>query len=133
MTNVEVKNMAFKPEMELWVKGVPSKTSRRFSINVGTDEKNIALYFSVHFNDSAYQNVIIMNYVKAGVQGEEVRVTDFPFHPDKEFEVTITFDDKFHIKLPGDQMVIFPDNLAATPYNKIWVDGEVKVRGISIK
>uniref|UniRef100_A0A0E9WDD3 Galectin n=1 Tax=Anguilla anguilla TaxID=7936 RepID=A0A0E9WDD3_ANGAN len=74
-----------------------------------------------------------MNYIKAGVWGEELRMGDFPFQPEQEFEVTITLDDKFHIILPGDKTVTFLNNLAAVPYNKIWANGDVKVRGISIK
>ncbi|KAG5841631.1 hypothetical protein ANANG_G00168680 [Anguilla anguilla] len=44
--------------------------------------------------------------------GEEVIERNFPFQPEQEFEVTITItDNKFHIKLPGDQVLVFPDRL----------------------
>uniref|UniRef100_A0A0E9XDA5 Galectin n=1 Tax=Anguilla anguilla TaxID=7936 RepID=A0A0E9XDA5_ANGAN len=110
--NSGVNNISFMPGMKLWVKGAFHFNPQRFSINVGQDEQNIALHCDVRFGYGSSRPVIVMNSRENNEFGEEVRERNFPFQPEQEFEVTIAItDNTFHIKLPGDQVLVFPDRL----------------------
>lgn len=134
MTNSEVNNISFMPGMKLWVKGASHFNPHRFSINVGDDYDNIALHCDVRFRYGSSHNVIVLNSRENNEFGEEVIERNFPFQPEQEFEVTITItDNKFHIKLPGDQVLVFPDRLPGQSRNKIWVEGDATIHGISLR
>ncbi|XP_035286263.1 galactose-binding lectin l-1-like isoform X2 [Anguilla anguilla] len=132
--NSGVNNISFMPGMKLWVKGAFHFNPQRFSINVGQDEQNIALHCDVRFGYGSSRPVIVMNSRENNEFGEEVRERNFPFQPEQEFEVTIAItDNTFHIILPGNQVLVFPDRLPGQSRNKIWVEGDATIHGISLR
>ncbi|XP_064201964.1 congerin-2-like isoform X4 [Anguilla rostrata] len=134
MTNSGVNNISFMPGMKLWVKGAFHFNPQRFSINVGTDEQNIALHCDVRFGYGSSRPVIVMNSRENNEFGEEVRERNFPFQPEQEFEVTITFsNNRFYINLHDGHMLEFPDRLDGQSRNKIWVEGDATIHGISLR
>ncbi|XP_064201962.1 congerin-2-like isoform X3 [Anguilla rostrata] len=132
--NSGVNNISFMPGMKLWVKGAFHFNPQRFSINVGQDEQNIALHCDERFGYGCSGPVIVLNSRENNEFGEEVRERNFPFQPEQEFEVTIAItDNTFHIILPGNQVLVFPDRLPGLSRNKIWVEGDATIHGISLR
>ncbi|KAJ8265017.1 hypothetical protein COCON_G00141160 [Conger conger] len=126
---VEFKNMSFKSGMELKVTGSPNKNASRFVIEVRESDENIALHFTPTFC-----GVIIMNSMKDGVWGEEVRSSHFPYRCLQEFTVTITFTDTaFYINLHDGQMLEFPNRLQKMRYDFIKIFDDVKINGMDMK
>uniref|UniRef100_A0A0E9XB00 Galectin n=1 Tax=Anguilla anguilla TaxID=7936 RepID=A0A0E9XB00_ANGAN len=134
MISAEVKNMSFTPGKELWVKGVPHSNPQRFTIYVGQDDDHVAVVCDVRFNFGSSHNVIVLNSRTGGVWSEEVRDAHFSFQPGQEFEVTITFsNNRFYINLHDGHMLEFPDRLDGQSRNKIWVEGDATIHGISLR
>uniref|UniRef100_A0A0E9TN23 Galectin n=1 Tax=Anguilla anguilla TaxID=7936 RepID=A0A0E9TN23_ANGAN len=71
MSEVKLKNMAFKSGMELKVTGVPKSSSPRFMINVGHSRESIALHFNPRFDYGADIQVTVLNSCKDGYWHEE--------------------------------------------------------------
>ncbi|XP_035283888.1 galactose-binding lectin l-1-like isoform X2 [Anguilla anguilla] len=133
MSDVELKNISFKPGMELKVTGIPKPDVGRFMIKVGHSRENIALHFEPRFNHSGEQHVIVLNSRKDEHWHEEVRDYHFPFRQGQEFEVTIIFaDDKFYINQHNGHVVQFPNRLGDKQYDYILIE-QATVSGIDIK
>ncbi|XP_064201747.1 galactose-binding lectin l-1-like isoform X2 [Anguilla rostrata] len=133
MSDVELKNISFKPGMELKVTGVLKSSFPRFMINVGHSRESIALHFNPRFDCGGDQQVTVLNSCKGGYWQEEVRDWNFPFRQGKEFEVTIIFaDDKFYINQHNGHVVQFPNRPGDKEYDYIWIEGDVTVKRIHV-
>ncbi|XP_035262204.1 galactose-binding lectin l-1-like [Anguilla anguilla] len=133
MDLVEVKNLIFKPGMELKVNGVFDDNPERNSINVGHTYEDIALHVDIRFNSGNDKRQLITNSKASGKWQEELKDPRFPFTAGKAFQVSIVFNfDTFDIYLPDGQVVHFPNRLGDQEYKYIFFVGDATVKTISV-
>ncbi|XP_077330571.1 galectin-1-like [Lithobates pipiens] len=78
---------------------------KRFSINLGKDEKNIVLHFNPRFDERK----IILNSMVDDVYGEELKESVFPFQEGSDITVYFQFEqDTITIHLPTGNPLSFP-------------------------
>ncbi|XP_028829890.1 lectin, galactoside-binding, soluble, 2b [Denticeps clupeoides] len=129
-----VKNMSFKAGRELKISGKVKSSPVSFSVNIGHNEEAVALHFSPRFDENGDINTIVCNSLQSCSWGSEHKEGCFPFQPDSEFKITITFNnDEFYIKLPDGHMMSFPNRYGDDSFKHIHVNGDVKIYSIKIK
>ncbi|PIO12619.1 hypothetical protein AB205_0011700 [Aquarana catesbeiana] len=81
----------------------------RFFINLGTDENNLVIHFDARFDFKGDKRTIVLNSMKDGVYGAELRETAFPFQAGTDTMVCFQFEeDKIIIQLPTGKPFSFP-------------------------
>ncbi|XP_077323566.1 galectin-1-like [Lithobates pipiens] len=94
-------NFSLKPGHCVEVGGFIPEGCKRFYINLGKDEKNLALHFNPRFDDRGDNRKIILNSMVDDVYGEELREKFFPFQEGSDTTVCFQFEqDKITIQLP---------------------------------
>ncbi|XP_073447522.1 galectin-1-like [Aquarana catesbeiana] len=102
-------NFSLKPGHCVEVEGFIPKDCKRFSINLGTDEKNLVIHFDPRFDYGSAKRVISVNSVKDGVLGKEQRESIFPFQDGSDTKVCFQFEeDKIIVQLPAGNHFSFP-------------------------
>ncbi|XP_064179774.1 galactose-binding lectin l-1-like [Anguilla rostrata] len=133
MDLVEVKNLIFKPGMELKVNGVFDANPERNSINVAHTYEDIALHVDIRFNSGNDKRLLITNSKASGKWQEELKDPKFPFTAGQAFQVSIVFNfDTFDIYLPDGQVVNFPNRLGDQEYKYIFFVGDATIKTISV-
>ncbi|XP_077330630.1 galectin-1-like isoform X2 [Lithobates pipiens] len=98
-------NFSLKPGHSMEVGGFIPEGCKRFSINLGKDEKNIVL----HFNPRYDERKIILNSMVDDVYGEELKENVFPFQEGSDITVYFQFEqDMITIHLPTGNPLSFP-------------------------
>ncbi|XP_064201777.1 congerin-2-like isoform X6 [Anguilla rostrata] len=134
MSNAELKNICFKPGMEMKVTGVPKPNAARFAINVCDSKDNVALHFDARIDSAGDQRVIVLNTRKDGQWQNGVKDWNFPFDWGQQFKMTITFaDNSFYINLHNGDVLEFPSRLAGKQYDSIRFHGDVTINGLFMK
>ncbi|XP_042200297.1 galectin-1-like [Callorhinchus milii] len=86
--------------------------SCRFTVNLGKDDRNIALHFDPRFNHLRDKKKIFMATRKDGEWGHEQRDDNFPFFWGKQVEIMIAFlGDTFEINLSTGHRIVFQNSL----------------------
>ncbi|XP_077330618.1 galectin-1-like [Lithobates pipiens] len=94
---VVLYNFSLKPGHSVEVGGFIPEGCKRFSINLGKDEKNIVLHFNPRFDERK----IILNSMVDDVYGEELKESVFPFQEGSDITVYFQFEqDMITIHLP---------------------------------
>ncbi|XP_073447420.1 galectin-1-like [Aquarana catesbeiana] len=102
-------NFSLKPGHCVEVEGFIPKDTIRFFINLGTDEKNLAIHIDARFNYLGYKRTIALNSMKDGVFEKELRETVFPFQDGSDTMICFQFEqDKIIIILPAGKPLSFP-------------------------
>ncbi|XP_023698449.1 lectin, galactoside-binding, soluble, 2b [Paramormyrops kingsleyae] len=131
--SLTLKNMSVKPGKDLKITGVPKPDAEGFSVNIGHSDNDIALHFNVRFNQHGDHHAIVFNSRQGGSWCNEQREDHFPFEQGEEFKVTINYNsDEFHVKMPGDHTVLFPNRFGEDKFMYIEVLGDVKIKGFKI-
>ncbi|MBN3323436.1 LEG1 protein, partial [Atractosteus spatula] len=132
MSEVCVRNLAFKAGQTMKVKAAINSDASCFSINIGHSENDLALHFNPRFNAHGDSHTIVCNSRQGGAWGSEQRESVFPFQAGETFKVYITHNnDSFQVKLPDGNVVTFPNRQGDDMYNYFHMDGNAKF--ISIK
>ncbi|XP_077330572.1 galectin-1-like [Lithobates pipiens] len=102
---VVLYNFSLKPGHSVEVGGFIPEGCKRFSINLGKDEKNIVLHFNPRFDERK----IILNSMVDDVYGEELKESVFPFQEGSDITVYFQFEqDMITIHLPTGNPLSFP-------------------------
>ncbi|PIO28895.1 hypothetical protein AB205_0041800, partial [Aquarana catesbeiana] len=102
-------NFSLKPGHCVEVEGFIPEDCKRFSINLGTDEKNLVIHFDPRFDYHGAKRIIALNSLKDGVLGTELRETVFPFQEGSDTMVCFQFEqDKIIVLLPAGNHFSFP-------------------------
>ncbi|XP_077330574.1 galectin-1-like [Lithobates pipiens] len=102
---VVLYNFSLKPGHSVEVGGFIPEGCKRFSINLGKDEKNIVLHFNPRFDERK----IILNSMVDDVYGEELKESVFPFQEGSDITVYFQFEqDNITIHLPTGNPLSFP-------------------------
>ncbi|XP_077330575.1 galectin-1-like [Lithobates pipiens] len=102
---VVLYNFSLKPGHSMEVGGFIPEGCKRFSINLGKDEKNIVLHFNPRFDERK----IILNSMVDDVYGEELKESVFPFQEGSDITVYFQFEqDMITIHLPTGNPLSFP-------------------------
>ncbi|XP_048869557.1 beta-galactoside-binding lectin-like [Brienomyrus brachyistius] len=132
--NLSLMDMAVKAANKLTITGILTLDAKRFTINVGHGERNIALHFDARFNYQGDRRIIILNYKRDGNFSTEKRIKHFFFQQGKEFQITITFNhDEFHVTIPDDYPVPFPNSFGDDQFKFIQVLGDIRLKSFDIE
>ncbi|XP_077330633.1 galectin-1-like [Lithobates pipiens] len=102
---VVLYNFSLKPGHSVEMGGFIPEGCKRFSINLGKDEKNIVLHFNPRFDERK----IILNSMVDDVYGEELKESVFPFQEGSDITVYFQFEqDMITIHLPTGNPLSFP-------------------------
>ncbi|XP_073447676.1 galectin-1-like isoform X2 [Aquarana catesbeiana] len=104
-----IHNLCFNVGQCLEVRGFIPHDCKQFNIDLGTDGKNLVLHFNPRFDIFGDDRKIILNSLKDGVWGEEVKESFFPFQEGSDTVVCIQFENnKISIQLPTGNPLCFP-------------------------
>ncbi|XP_023670344.2 beta-galactoside-binding lectin-like [Paramormyrops kingsleyae] len=132
--NLTLTGMPLKATKQLKITAIPNLDARRFMISVGYQENATALIFDVRFNHQGDRRVIILNSMRNGSYSTEKKEKHFLFQEAKEFEITITFNrDEFHVKIPDDYPISFPNCFGDDQYSFIQVFGDINIKSFNIE
>ncbi|XP_068963461.1 galectin-1-like [Petaurus breviceps papuanus] len=118
-----------KPGSSVRVEGDILPDARKFGIDLGTDEDNVALHFNPRFDIDGFKDIIIFNTKTSGQYGIEYRDRHFPFSLGSRTEIFIDFEGQsFVVKLPDGYRMTFPNRLDTTIINYVAVFGDIITR-----
>uniref|UniRef100_A0A4W3GNI2 Galectin n=1 Tax=Callorhinchus milii TaxID=7868 RepID=A0A4W3GNI2_CALMI len=84
----------------------------RFTVNLGKDDRNIALHFDPRFNFLGGIKKIFMATRNDGEWGHQHQDDNFPFYWGKQVEIMIAFlGDTFEINLSTGHRIVFQNSL----------------------
>ncbi|XP_071375963.1 lectin, galactoside-binding, soluble, 2a [Centroberyx affinis] len=134
MSGMIVKNMSFKVGQTLTITGVPQPEATNFAVNIGPNEKDIAMHMNPRFSAHGDERTVVCNSYNEGNWCEEQREGVFPFNQGEEFKIVVTFTpEQFLVTLSDGSEIHFPNRLGGEKYKVISFEGEVRIRGIEIK
>ncbi|XP_007909125.2 galectin-1 [Callorhinchus milii] len=112
MVLFEVTGMKMQPGDTVRIRGRILEEVVRFTVNLGKDDRNIALHFDPRFNHLCDIKKIIMATRKDGTWGHEQKDDHFPFYWGKQVEIIIAFlGDTFEITLSTGHRIVFQNSL----------------------
>ncbi|XP_073447423.1 galectin-1-like [Aquarana catesbeiana] len=124
-------NFSLDPDHCVEVEGFIPKDCKEFAINLGTDEKNLVIHFNPRFDCHGDKRTIVLNAMKDGVYGAELRETAFPFQDGSDTMVCFQFEqDKIIVLLPAGKPLSFPVRF---PIEEISYLNIVNLQPISIR
>ncbi|XP_073447673.1 uncharacterized protein [Aquarana catesbeiana] len=127
-----IHNLCFNPHQHLEVKGFIPFGCKQFGINLGTDEKNLVLHINPRFDMFGDDRKTILNSLKDGVWGEEVKERFFPFQEGSDTVVCFHFEKcNFSIKLPTGNPLCFPVRFPIHQISYLTVGG-IEVKSITL-
>ncbi|XP_072568074.1 galactose-binding lectin l-1-like [Paramormyrops kingsleyae] len=91
-----LKDMPVMATNQLKITGIPKLNAKRFSINIGLGEENIALQFDVRFEFHNDRNTTVFSYKQNNSTWTNVvKDEHFPFEQGEEFKVPSHLDLKW--------------------------------------
>ncbi|XP_048869558.1 beta-galactoside-binding lectin-like [Brienomyrus brachyistius] len=132
--NLRVTDMPVTTTNKLKITAIPKLHARRFVISMGEQEKKIALNCDVRFDYNGDYHIIVFNSTGYDCGCNETRETHFFFQEGKEFQITITFNsEEFHVKIPDDYDVSFPNSAGGDALKFIQVQGDMIIKSFKIE
>ncbi|XP_062400953.1 lectin, galactoside-binding, soluble, 2b [Sardina pilchardus] len=130
---VVIKDMSFKAGQELKISG-KAKSATSFCLEVGHNEDSIAMHFNPRFDEHGDVNTIVCNSKHGDCWDEEFRETCFPFQPDEDFKIVISFNNEtFYVNLPDGNMMHFPNRFGDDKFKYLCFKGDCKIYSVKIK
>nr|XP_023661198.1 galactose-binding lectin l-1-like [Paramormyrops kingsleyae] len=135
LPKLTLKDMPVTATNQLKITGIPKLNAKRFSINIGLGEENIALQFDVRFEFHNDRNTTVFSYKQNNSTWTNVvKDEHFPFEQGEEFKVIITFDkDEFLVKIPGNYVKSYPNHFGAEKFMLVRVQGDVRIKSFNIE
>ncbi|XP_053708302.1 beta-galactoside-binding lectin-like [Synchiropus splendidus] len=135
MAVLKTNNMPLKVGQTLSVTGIPdADATTRFAVNIGPDDKDIALHVNPRFKANVHEHTVVFNTRQGGTWGQEVLGEGFPFQQGVEFTITIAFNpEEFVVTFSDGSVIHFPNRLGAKEYTYFFADGEVRIVSLDIK
>ncbi|KAM6216477.1 galectin-1 [Rhynchocyon petersi] len=124
-------NFALQPGECLRVQGKVARDAKSFVLNLGKDPDNLCLHFNPRFQAHGDTNTIVCNSKDKGAWGTEHRESAFPFRPESDVEVCISFDQAdLTVKLPDGHSFKFPNHLNMEVITFLEASGDFKFKGL---
>ncbi|XP_063061502.1 beta-galactoside-binding lectin-like [Engraulis encrasicolus] len=130
---VTINNMSFKAGKELKISG-KAKENTGWHFEIGHNEHDVALHFNPRFDMHGDVNTVVCNSKSGDCWQDEQRESCFPFQPEEDFKIVITFNNEFfYINLGDGNMIHFPNRFGDDKFRYMHFGGDAKIYSFKIK
>ncbi|KAF3694419.1 Beta-galactoside-binding lectin 14 kDa lectin Electrolectin [Channa argus] len=123
----------FRAGQTLTIGGVPTLKAEDFSVNICTDDNNIALHVNPRFQYHDDKKKVVFNSCQGGSWEQEIREGEFPFFHGTEFKIVIKFNGKdFVVTFSDGTNVVFLNRIGLEEYPFINIHGDCSITSFNI-